>query len=98
MITETYVSELRQNIPINGMVAFLGKTNNKDKKLHLMTPEHKLKFNLKKDAYKNKKELQLVNVHTKASFSTLRDNVLNFGILCTKGNLTIDDKEQFCMK
>ena len=30
IITETYVSELNENIPIYGLVAFLGKTNNKD--------------------------------------------------------------------
>ena len=47
-------------------------------------PEQKLKFNLKKDVYKNKTELKLGKVHTKTSFSTPPDNVLNFGILCTK--------------
>ena len=30
IITETYVSELNENIPIYGLIAFLGKTNNKD--------------------------------------------------------------------
>ena len=49
MITETSVSELNENISIYGLIAFLGETNNKDSKLHLITPGHKLKFNLKMD-------------------------------------------------
>ena len=53
---------------------------------------HKLKFNLKKDAYKSKIELKLGKVHTKTLFSTPWDNVLNFGILCTKRNKTIGEK------
>ena len=70
IITETYVSELKENISTYGLIEFLGKTNNKDNKLHLMTPEQKLKFNLKKDAYKNKIELKLGKVHIKTLFST----------------------------
>ena len=42
MITETYVSKLNENISIYGLTAFWGKTNNKDNKLHLITPKHKL--------------------------------------------------------
>ena len=84
MITETYVSELNENFSVHGLIAFLGKITNKDNKLHVITPEHKLKFNTKKDTYKNKTELKLGKVHTKTSFSTPRDNILNFGILCTK--------------
>ena len=56
MITKTSVSELNENISIHGLIAFLGETNNKDSKLHLITPGHKLKFSLKKDVYKNKIE------------------------------------------
>ena len=57
-------------------------------------PEHKLKFNLKKDDYKNKIEFKLGKVHAKASFSTPQYNVLNFGILYTKRNKTIGKKDQ----
>ena len=70
IITETYVSELNENISTYGLIVFLEKTNNKDNKLHLMTPEQNLKFNLKKDAYKNKIELKLGKVHIKTLFST----------------------------
>ena len=54
MITETYVSEFNEDISIYGLIAFLGKTTNKDNKLPLITPAHELKFNLKKGTYKNK--------------------------------------------
>ena len=80
MITETYLSELNENISIYGLIAQLGKTNNKENKLHLITAEQKLKFVLKMDAYRNKLELKLGQDNTKTSFRTPPDNVLN----CTK--------------
>ena len=86
MKTETYVSELNENISIYDLIAFLGKTANKDNKLHLITPKHRLKFNLKKDVYKNKIKLKLGKVHTKTSFSIPQDDVFNFGILFIKRN------------
>ena len=88
-ITEVYVSELNDNISIYGLIAILGKTNNKDNKLHLTMPEHKVKFNLQKDAYKNKIVLKLGKFHTKTC--TQRD-VLIFDILRTKRNKTIGEK------
>ena len=54
MVTETYVSKLNKSISIYGMIAFLGKCTSKANKLHLIMPEHKLKFNLKKDIIKTK--------------------------------------------
>ena len=84
MKTETYGGELNEKSSIHGLITFLRKTTNKDNKMHLIMPEQKLKFNLNKDVYKNKTELNLGKVHTKNSFNTPRDNVLNFGILCTK--------------
>ena len=53
-----YLSELNENVSIYSLTAFLGKSNNKDKKLYLITPKHKLKFSLKKDAYKKKNRTQ----------------------------------------
>ena len=47
---------------------------------------------MKKDVYKNKIELRLGRVYTKASFSTPPGNVLNFDILCTKRNKTMGKK------
>ena len=46
MITETYVSELNENIAIYGWIAFLGKSASKDNKLDLITRENKLRLNL----------------------------------------------------
>ena len=86
MITEAYISELNENISIYGLIVFLGKINNKDNKLHLITSEHKLKFNLKKNTYKNKIEFKLGKAHTKTLFNTPRHNVLHFGILCRNRN------------
>ena len=57
MISETYVNELNQNISIYDLISFLGTANNNDNKLHLIMAKYKSKFNLKKDAYKNKVEL-----------------------------------------
>ena len=83
MITEICVSKLNESISIYGLIAFLGKTTNKDNKLHLIMPEQKLKFNLKKDVYKDKIKL-ILGKASKTSFSTPEDNGLNFGVLCTK--------------
>ena len=71
MITETSVTELNQSFSTYGLISFSGE-NKTDNKLALISPSSKLKFNLKKDIYKNKV------VHTKTSFSTTRNNVLNF--------------------
>ena len=81
---------MNENISIYGLIAFLGMTTNTDNKLRLITPENKSKFNLKKDVYKNKIELKIGKLHAKTSFSTSQDNLLNFGILCTKRNKTIE--------
>ena len=40
----------------------------------------------------NKVGFELGKVHAKMLFSTTRDNVLNFGILCTKKNKTVAEK------
>ena len=91
MIIETFVTELNESFSMYGLTSFSGgtKTNNK---LALISPSSKLKFNLKKDVYNNKEGLELGEVHTKTSFSTTRDNVLNFSILCTRKNKTVGEK------
>ena len=40
-----------------------------DSKLHLVSPNNKLKFNLKKEIDKNRVKFELAKVHTKTSFS-----------------------------
>ena len=91
MITETFVTELNENASTYDLISFSGETKTGNK-LHLTTPHNKLKFNLKKDIYKNKAGFELGKVHTKMLFSTRRDNVLNFGILCTRKNKTVGKK------
>lgn len=85
MITETFVTDLKENTSKYGLISFFSetKTNNK---LHLITSHNNLKFNLKKEIYKNKVGFKLGEVHTKKSTSTTRGNVLKFGILCTRKN------------
>ena len=83
MITETFVTELNENFPTYSFISFSGETKT-DNKLALIKPSSKLKFNLKKDVYKNKVSFELGKVHTKTTFSTTHDNMLNFGILCTQ--------------
>ena len=51
---------------------------------------------MKKDVYKNRITLNLGKVHTKTSFSTMRNNVLNFGLLTKKKKKKrLVKKEQF---
>ena len=83
MITEIFMTKLIKKNSTFGLIPFSGKTKI-DNKLHLISPNNKLKFNSKKDIYKNRVRFELGKVHTKTSFSTAQDNVLNFGILCTK--------------
>ena len=83
MITGTFITELNQKLSTFGLVSFSGEAK-MNKKLDLITPDRKLKSNMKKDVHKNTITLHLGKVHTKTSFSTTRNNVLNFGLLCTK--------------
>ena len=76
IITKTFVTELNENFSTYGLISFSGETKT-DNKLALISPSNKLKFNLEKDAYKNKISFELGKVHNQISFSVTRDNVLN---------------------
>ena len=93
VITKTFITELNKTLSTYRLVSFSGetKTNNK---LALISPSSKVKFNPKRDVYKNKVGFELGRVHTKTSFSTTSDNVLNFGILCTRKNKTAGEKRK----
>lgn len=97
MITQTFLTKLNEVISKYGLILFPGETKTKNK-LHLICPNNKLKFNLKKDIYKNRVKFELDKVHTKTSFSTTRDNVLNFGILCTRKNETAGEERTMSLE
>ena len=96
MITETFVTELYKSFSTFGLISFSGETKT-DNKLALISPSSKLKFNPKKVVHKNKVGFELGKIHTKTSFSTTRNNVLNFGILCPPKIKQLVKKEQ-CRK
>ena len=54
MVTETFVTELNESISTYGVISFSHKTKTNNK-LALISPHNKLKLNLKKDIYKNKR-------------------------------------------
>ena len=87
MVTDTFVTELNESFSTYGLISFSGETKI-DNKLGLISPNSKLKFNPKLDVYKNKVgfESGKAHTHTKTSFSTTRNNLLHFGIPCTKKN------------
>ena len=47
---------------------------------------------MRKDIFKNRITLNLGKVHTKKSFSTTQNNVLNFGLFCTQKNKSVGEK------
>ena len=92
MITKAFVTKLSKSFSTYGLISFSGETKT-DNKLVLISPSSKWKFNLKKDVDKNNVSFELGKVHTETSFSTTHDNnVLSFGILCTRKNKTADEK------
>ena len=96
MITETFVTELNESISTYNLISFSGKTKTGNK-LELISPRNKLNFNLKKDIYKNKVGCKLDEVHTNTSFSTT-NNVLNFGIICTRINKAVGEKRKMSLE
>ena len=63
MITGSFLTKLNENISTYSLIPFSGETKT-DNKLHLISPNNKLKFNLKKDIYKNRVKFELGRVHT----------------------------------
>ena len=94
VIKPIYTTELQQEFSIDGLISFSGETK-KNIKLDLIRPTKRLKFQFKKDVYKNKLKFELSKVHTKKSFNTVSDKVFNFGMLRTKSKKTIGQKRPF---
>ena len=83
MITDTFVTKLNKSFSTYDLISCYGETKT-DNKLARISPSSRLKFILKKDVYKSKVGFELGKVHTKTSFSTTRDDVLNFVTLFTR--------------
>ena len=49
---------------------------------------------MKKNADKNRITVNFGKVYTKSSFSKMRNNVLNFGLHCTKKNKLVGEKRK----
>ena len=64
MINEIYVKQLHKEFSIYGLIAFSGESEN-NKKLDLVTPGNNIKFQLKRDVYKNSIGFELTKVHKK---------------------------------
>ena len=64
MTTETFVTELNENISTCDLILFSVETK-MENKLHLISPNNKLKFNLKKYIYKNRLKFELRKVMLK---------------------------------
>ena len=52
MIKEIYVTQLNKIFSIYGLITFSGENKN-NKKLDLVRPDYNIKFQLKRDVYKN---------------------------------------------
>ena len=79
MINEIYVTQLNKEFSIYGLITFSDE-NKKNKKLDLVMPDNNIKFQFKRDVYKNSIEFELVQVHTKKSYTVINNKVLNFGL------------------
>ena len=52
MINEVYVTQLNKEFSICGLITFSGENEN-NRKLDLITPDNNIKFQWKRDVYKN---------------------------------------------
>ena len=64
MISEIYVTQLDKEFSIYGLITFSGENKN-NKKLDLVMPDNDIKFQLKRDVYKNCIGFELAKVHKK---------------------------------
>ena len=66
MINEIYVTQLNKEFSIYGLVTFSDENKN-NKRLDLIMPDNNIKFQLKRDVYKNSIGFELAKVHEKKS-------------------------------
>ena len=92
MIKEKFVTELKKEFSIYGLITFSGE-NKDNKKLDLKSPSNNLKFEVKKDTYKASISFELGKVHEIKSYTVVSD-VFDFGLLSSKKNKTIGEKHK----
>ena len=90
MINEIYVTQLIYG-SIYGLITFPSENKN-NKKLDLVTPDNNIKFQLKKDVYKNSIGFELATVHEKKSYTVINNKILNFGLLKSDKNHFVGQK------
>ena len=83
------MTEVEEKLSIYGLIPFSGKTK-KGKAISLISPEHRLKFNMERDIYKK--------VHQKTPIATSQNDTLDFSISCTKKHKQSMKKERCHMK
>ena len=62
--------------------------------MSLILPQNKLKFNVERDIFLKKLSFEVKKFNKKIPVVTLRDNILNFGILCTQKNKEVGEKRK----
>ena len=60
-MNSTYISELEKIILIYGAIPFIDETNNNNE-IDLVTSQKNVKYNIEKDIYRDKFELELVKI------------------------------------
>ena len=91
MINEIYVTQLNKEFSIYGLITFSGENKN-NKKLDLVRPDNNIKFQLKRDVYKNSIGFELAKVHEKKSYTVINNKILNFGLLRSDKNSFVGQK------
>ena len=91
MINEIYVTQLNKEFSIYGLITFSGENKN-NKKLDLVTPDYNIKFQLKRDVYKNSIGFELAKVLEKKSYTVINNKILNFGLLRSNKNRFVGQK------
>ena len=90
-INETYVTQLNKELSIYGLITFSSE-NKHNKELDLVTPDNNIKFQLKRDIYKNSIGFELAKVHEKKSYTVINNKILNMGLLRSDKNRFVGQK------
>ena len=90
-INEIYVTQLNKEFSIYGLITFSGENKN-NKKLDLVMPDNDIKFQLKRDVYKNCIGFELAKVHKKKSYIVINNKILNFRLLRSDKNRFVGQK------